>query len=71
MEGKSHEERLYCLKLWTLEDRRNKQNLIEVLKMCNGLSRLNLNEFFTRADNTRGIRGHSRKLVKFRCTGDC
>jgi len=40
-------------------------------KMCNGLSRLKLNEFFTLADNTRGIRGHSRKLVKFRCTRDC
>ena len=39
--------------------------------MCNGLSRLKLNEFFTLADNTRGIRGHSRKLVKFRCTRDC
>jgi len=41
--------------------------------MCNrnGLSRLKLNEFFTLADNTRGIRGHSMKLLKFRCTGDC
>ena len=39
--------------------------------MCNGLSRLKLNEFFTLADNTRGIRGHSRKLVKFWCTWDC
>ena len=27
--------------------------------------------FFTLADNTGGIRGHSRKLVKFRCTRDC
>ena len=38
--------------------------------MCNGLSRLKLNEFFTLPDNTRGTRGHSRKLVKFRCTRD-
>ena len=69
MEGKSYEERLYCLKLWTLEERRNRQDLIEVFKMCNGLSRLKLNEFFfTLADNTRGTRGHSKKLVKFRCT---
>ena len=29
------------------------------------------NEFFTLADNTRGIRGHSRKLVKFRSIRDC
>ena len=39
--------------------------------MCNGLSRLKLNEFFTLADTTREIRGHCRKLVKFRCTRDC
>ena len=30
-----------------------------------------MNEFFTLADNTRGIRGHSRKLVKFWSTRDC
>ena len=35
----------YCLKLWTLEERRNRQDFIEVFKMCNGLSRLKLNEF--------------------------
>jgi len=45
MEGKSYEERVYCLKLWTLEERRNMQDLIEVFKMCNGPSRRKLNEF--------------------------
>ena len=44
---------------------------IEVFKICNGLSRLKLNELFTQADNTSGIRGHSWKLVKLRCTRDC
>ena len=48
-----------------------RRGAVEVFKMCNGLSRLKLNEFFTLADNTKGIRGHSRKLVKFRCTRDC
>jgi len=39
MEGKTYEERLQCLKLWTLEERRNRQDLIEVFKMgCQGLS---------------------------------
>jgi len=71
MEGKSYEDRLSCLKLWTLEERKNRQDLIDVFKMCNGLSRLKLNEFFTLVDNTGRIRGHSRKLVKFRCTRDC
>ena len=49
----------------------NSQEIIEVFKTCNGLSRLKLNEFFTLAENTRGTTGHSRKLVKFRCTRDC
>jgi len=34
MEGKTYEERLDCLKLWTLEERRNRWDLIEVFKMC-------------------------------------
>jgi len=56
MEGESYEERLHCLRLWLLEERRNEQDLIEVLKMCNGLSRLKLNELFTLDDNNRGTR---------------
>jgi len=71
MEDKTYEERLQCLKLWTLEERRNRQDIIEVFKMCNGLSRLKLNLLFTLDDNIRGTRGHSWKLVKFRCTLDC
>ena len=58
-------------KLWTLEERRNRQDLIEVYKMCNGLSRLKLNELFTLDENIRGTRGHSWKLAKVRCTRDC
>jgi len=54
MEGKTYEGRLDCLKLWTLEERRNRQDLVEVFKMCNGLSRLKLNELFTLDDNIRG-----------------
>jgi len=30
MEGKTYDERLQCLELWTLEERRNRQDLIEV-----------------------------------------
>jgi len=37
MKGKSYEERLHCLKLWTLEERRNIQEFIEVYKMCKGV----------------------------------
>jgi len=68
MEGKTHEERLHWLRLWSLEERRNRQDLINVFKMCIGLSRLKLNELFTLGDNNRGTRGHSWKLATFRCT---
>jgi len=71
MKGKTYEERLQCLKLWSLEERRNRQDLIEVSKICNGLSRIKLNELFTLDDNIKGTRGHSWKLAKFRCTQDC
>jgi len=53
MECKTYEERLQCLKLWTLEERRNRQDLIEVFKVCNGLSRIKLNELFTLDDNIK------------------
>ena len=60
---------LRCLKLWTLEERRNRQDLIEACKICNGLSMLKLNELFTLDDNIRGTRGYWWKLVKFRSRG--
>jgi len=70
MEGKTYEKRLQCLKLWTFEKRKNRQDLIEVFKICNGLSRIKLNELFTLDDNIKGTRGHSWKLAKFRCIWD-
>jgi len=57
--------------VWTLEERRNKQDLIEVFNRCNGLSRLKLDELFTVNVKVRGTRGYSRKLAKFWCTRDC
>jgi len=39
--------------------------------MCNGLSRLKLDALFTVDVKVRETLGHSRKLAKFRCTGDC
>ena len=47
MEGKLYEERLYCLKLWTLEERKIGRISLRFLRCVNnGLSRLKLNEFF-------------------------
>jgi len=33
IQDKAYEERLRCLRLWTIEERRNRQDLIEVFKM--------------------------------------
>jgi len=71
MEGKTYQERLQCLKLWTLEEGRNRQDLIEVFKICNVMSRIKLNELFTLDDNIKATRGYSWKLAKLWCTRDC
>jgi len=46
MKGKLYEERLRKLNLWSLEERRNRQDLIEVFKICKGLSRIRPDELF-------------------------
>jgi len=61
----------YVLDVTATADARHRQDLIEVFKMCNGLSRIKLNELFTLDDNIKGTRGHSWKLAKFQCTWDC
>jgi hypothetical protein len=59
----SYETRLRNLKLWTLEERRNRADLIEVYKMIHGFSRLPFDQFFSFAPYT-ATRGHSQKLTK-------
>ena len=39
MKGKSYEQRLQKLNLWLLEERRNRQDLIAVFKICKEFSR--------------------------------
>ena len=41
-----YEERLEHLNLWTLEERRNRSDLIEVFKMHNGLTKIPFDRFF-------------------------
>jgi len=53
-----------ALNLWSLEDRRNRQDLMEVFKMSKGMTKIRLQELFTLEDNNKGIRGHSLKLAK-------
>jgi len=70
MKGKSFDERLQKLSLWSLEERRNRQDLIELFKICKGFSRIRPEELFHFDDRSKDTRGHSLKLVKVRCTRD-
>ena len=59
-------ERLKRLNLWSLEERRNRADLIELFKMCHGLSATKLDTFFTRVVDAR-TRGHTLNLKKTYC----
>ena len=61
MEGLSYEERLRCLNLWTLEERRNRQDLIEVFKISQGKSFIGFEDLFVLDKNDKGTRGHNLK----------
>ena len=64
-----YEARLRHLGLWTLEERRNRADLIEVFKIAKGLSSTLWSRFFHKAEGTV-TRGHSWKLVKRNCCCD-
>ena len=57
-----YEDRLQKLGLWTLEERRNRADLIEVFKMAHGFSTIPLTDMF-QIDTAGRTRGHSLKLV--------
>jgi len=65
---KDYPTRLKLLGIWSLEERRNRADLIEVFKILRGQSAIPASIFEMNAD-TR-TRGHSRKLVKHRCKTD-
>jgi len=64
-----YESRLKSLKLWSLEHRRVHADLIEVFKMFQGLSIVDINTFFE-LDSTGRTRGHCLKLKKGRVSAD-
>jgi len=66
---KPYEDRLSQLGLWSLEERRNRADLIEVFKMYHGLSKLSFGTFFEMCQSDR-TRGHALKLVKHRSKTD-
>ena len=61
-----YEERLDKLGLWTLEERRNRADLIEVIKIFKGISAVPFDSMFER-NLGRRTRGHSLKLKKHNC----
>jgi len=65
-----YEDRLSELGLWSLEERRNRADIIEVFKMVKQLSSVPWSRFFKRAEDSV-TRGHSWKLVKESCRLDC
>ena len=64
-----YEDRLAHLGLWTLEERRNRSDLLEVFRMFKGLSLTPFNHFFT-LNTSANTRGHSAKIAKNRCRLD-
>ena len=62
----SYMERLERLNLWTLEDRRNRSDLIEVFKIIRGYMKCKISDFFILDNRCKGTQGHSVKLVKIR-----
>ena len=58
-----NEDRLCQLGLWSLEERRNRADLIELFKMIKGLSATPWSRFFMKAEDT-STRGHTYKLAK-------
>jgi len=65
----SYEARLEILQLWSLEERRNRSDLIEVYKMMHGFTDVPVSTFFQTAAESC-THGHSMKLVKSHCHTD-
>ena len=64
-----YEDRLQKLGLWTLEERRNRADLMEVFKMAHRFAAIRLTDMF-QTDTSGRTRGHSLNLVKCRCKQD-
>ena len=65
LKGLEYGGRLEMLNLMTLEERRNRSDLVELFKIYKGLPAIPRNAFF-RADNSERTGGHSMELSKER-----
>ena len=64
----SYEERCKQLGITTLEERRQRGDMIEVFKIMKGIENIDANKFFQRNLNTR--RGHDYSIYKKQCSKD-
>ena len=64
-----YSDRLEELKLWTLEERRNRADLIEVFKIYRGISKIPFESIFE-ARAQIATRGHNLRIAKHRCNKD-
>jgi len=58
MAGRLYEDRLRFLGLWTLKERRNRLDLIELLKIVKGLSGVEIDELFMLDEDMKGTGVH-------------
>ena len=68
--NKDYIDRLKDLKLWTLEERRNRADLVELFKMYKGYTSVRFESLFIVDCNNKAPRGHLAKLSKPRCHTD-
>jgi len=64
-----YDDQLKTLGIWSLEERRNRADLLEVFKMKSGFSAVTFDTFFT-VDSQQRTRGHSWKIIKHRSNLD-
>jgi len=64
---KDYLDRLKELNFWTLEERNNRADLIELFKIYKGFKTVHFESLFTLDCNNKGTRGHLAKLSKPRC----
>jgi len=65
----SYADRLQSIGLWSLEERRNRSDLLEVFRMYKGWSRISFGSMFTLSSVTT-TREHTVKIAKNRCRLD-
>jgi len=67
---KNYLDRLKEINLWTLEERRNRADLIELFKTYKGFTTVPFESLFTLDCNNKGTHGHLAKLSKPGCQKD-